>query len=384
MSAGLIWYDVKARGVAESNLFLRAFWAALRQRVGSHAWAFMPSKDGHRQTVTFGRASFPQLGVVGFGISYARRGVIDQLWVRPEAGTENLLPEIAASIRDAKGASQLQPAWINAEIAVFPPVNMARYASDHLSLKGLARGAICLRLYVSGYDTPDREDEFLAIAEPILNALSVFTNCSFRYGPLPVREEVVELVNDRWAQVDWIDGSPIVDGRLAITPEQLRYLEGLAVAPGDDHVIRAARLFHQALHLDYGRDPTLTDAVRTLYVSALEAASAQETNPLKCEGCGQPIYAIRKRVREVARRHLGEAAEGIIDRAYKARSGYLHTGSVFGKRPFGLGIRPLLDPDASSGCYLPHGLDNTVTVREFTSFILREVARKQGLETTPP
>jgi hypothetical protein len=380
--AGQIRYDVKAENVAESNLFLRAFWAALRKRAGPHSWAFMPNKDG--RTVTFGRASFPERGVVGFGISYTQRGVINQLWARPEAGTETLLPEIAASVQDAKiNLARLHPAWITAEIALFPPVKMASYASAHLTLQGLAGGAMRLGLYVSGYDRPDREDEFLAIAEPVLDALSVFTNCSFQYAPASVGEEVVEPANARWCQADWLDGAPIIDGRLAITPEQLRYLEGLAVAPGEGAAVRAARLFHQALHLDYAGGPTLSDAVRTLYLSALEAASAPERNPSRCNECGQPIYSIRKRVREVTKRHLGEAAEVIIDRAYNARSGYLHEGSVLGKRPFGLRARPLLDPDAPSGCYLPPGQDNTVNVREFTSFILRELARQQWSETAP-
>jgi hypothetical protein len=378
------WFDVKAGSVEESNLFLRCLWAALRRRLGPLSWAFTPRKDGSRRTVTFGRASIPNYGVIGFGISYVRRGVINQLWSQPEAGTEHILSEIAASVQEANSDFLLlRPAWITVEVEVFPPVNITRYETSHLTLRGLAKGAMRLGLCVSGYDESDCQDEFLAIAEPVLDALSVFTNCSFEYVQSSICQELVEPANARWASADWLDDAPIIDGRLSISSEQLQYLGELAIAVGDGAAVRAARLFHQALHLDYKGVPTLRDAVRTLYLSALEASAPNQVTS-NCEKCGQPIHSIRKRVRELTRRHLGEAAEGIIDRAYNARSGYLHTGSTIGKRPFfGHGIRPLLDADAQSGCYLPAGMDNTINVREFTSFILREALRELQLPVTP-
>ncbi len=382
--AAKTWYDVKAGGIEESNLFLRCLWAALRRRLGPLSWAFTPRKDGSRRTVTFGRASIPNHGVIGFGIDYVRRGVINQLWAQPEPGTEHILSEITASVQEANSDfSLLRPAWITVEVKVFPPVSITKYETSHVTLVSLAKGTMRLGLCVSGYDKADCQDEFLAIAEPVLDALSVFTNCSFEYVQSSVCQELVEPANARWASADWLDDAPIIDGRLSISVEQLRYLGELAIAPGDGAAVRAARLFHQALHLDYKGVPTLRDAVRTLYLSALEASAPNHVTS-NCEKCGQPIHSIRKRVRELTRRHLGEAAEGIIDRAYNARSGYLHTGSTIGKRPFfGHGIRPLLDADAQSGCYLPAGMDNTINVREFTGFILREALRELQSPVTP-
>lgn len=256
-------------------------------------------------------------------------------------------------------------------------MEMANYAADHVELRGLTGGAVALSINIPGYDRIDRQAQFYNIAAPILDALSVFTNCSYQYCTTSGHEEIPEEPNVRWCPPDWLDDFPLMAGRLSITSSQLRYLDELTIDSSDSSAVRAARLFHQAIKLDNEGSPTTDDAASTLYLSALEAASAPAQNSNKCIECGQAIYSIRKRVRDVTSRYLGEAVEKIVDQAYQARSGYLHTGNVLGKTEFRAGAGPQLDPSAQSGCKRPAGLDNTINVREFISFILRKVAIDQ-------
>ncbi|MEW4468947.1 hypothetical protein AB1K62_14065 [Parasphingorhabdus sp. JC815] len=375
---GQTWYEVNADNVANSNRFLRAFWAALRHYLGPYAWLFQPYKNGENKIVRFGRVSFSESTVVEFGISYDRRGVIDQLWCRPETDDESLREGVSESVENARRIlHHPRSEWYTVEISVFPHVEMANYTADYIKLTGLTSGAVALSLNIPGYDRIDRQTQFYNTAAPILDALSVFTNCSYQYCTTSGHEEFSEEPNVRWCPPDWLDDFPLMRGRLSISSSQLRYLDQLTIESSDSSAVHAARLFHQAIKLDNEGSLTMKDAARMLYLSALEAASAPEQNPNKCVECGQSIYSIRKRVRDVTSRYLGEAAEKIIDQAYRARSGYLHTGNVLGKTDLRAGAGPQLDPSAQSGCIRPAGLDNTINVREFISYILRKIAIDQ-------
>lgn len=382
-------FDVQASSPEESNLFLRALWAALRRNAGKLGWQFTPAKDGPQRRVRFGFATVGDHHGVEIGVTYGKRGVAASLWVRhPDMGTvrspaqdsnhrapipqdlEALFQKsVAEAVRNAVDPSEIV---VSGGLRVSPDLILADYETGNLTLRGVAAGEVRLSLRIVAFDEDDAEIEFAAVTQTICIMLSAFTNATFIGGHLP--PPLSEAASNRlWAPEAWLDDFPIVDGRLTITKDQLEFLDQVARGSvSEGPVLFAATHFHQALRLtEHGSQ--FDDAINTLLVSALEAISAADHEPGQCKECGQPRYAIRQRVRDLARRHLGAYVETLVEQAYRLRSSFLHAGVVRGKRPLVRRIQPLLDPASPTGCLTLRLPGDTKNLTEFTSFIIRDI-----------
>lgn len=67
--------SVQSTSQEQTNLLLRALWAAVRSEFGKLAWQFTPYRDGERREIWFGFADVGEDESISFGVKYAQRGV---------------------------------------------------------------------------------------------------------------------------------------------------------------------------------------------------------------------------------------------------------------------------------------------------------------------
>jgi hypothetical protein len=190
------------------------------------------------------------------------------------------------------------------------------------------------------------------------------------------------LVNGTWAEPDWIDGASLVEGRLALTEDQLAFMNSSAKRSVDEThpLFRATRHFAEALGLQ--ASGYFPEASQTLLISALEVAGSGVSKVQNCAECGQSMYKISSKVYELAKKHLGEHAAKKIKNFYVHRSKFLHAGVLHGRHPYTRGFSPQLDPEDPTGCVVLRGAGADLNLVEFTSFILRAECKLWW--TTPP
>lgn len=124
------------------------------------------------------------------------------------------------------------------------------------------------------------------------------------------------------------------------------------------------------------------------YLSAIECATATETNHETCKECGAVIYKIADRVRNLSTEFLGEHLGKVFHKLYAYRSKFLHTGRMASDANIVRTI-PLLSESSETGVKeygnVAIKVDgkiyslNISNVREWTTYILRCYYQKRIL-----
>ncbi len=374
----------------ESNIFLRALWAEFRQTFGKCAWQYAPFKDGKQNRIHFG---FADIGLGGgdtlaISVSYKRKGVINCIFFDRIQGEiyEGLRTKLSNAVNQALerrkhlGNYYLQASFRSPQSAVAP--YNGRFFSLRLVNKN--ENTNCLTLKVQGFDKKDAETEWQKLSGKILDFLAICTNSSFVFDSSEnCSKEQTELSEEIFFQrLDWIEGYPQVEGLLRLWETQKDFIDRIVIGEIElDHpLLRASGHFHAAQKLwsenTHAMDRNSTfELANVLYVSALEVAS--ELHPVRtkvCKECGQKVYSIRQRVKQLTRIHINEFIEKFIDDYYSTRSKYLHAGVLSSNTSYtGVSI-PQLDPSSSSGCYTQISI-LPVNLREYVAYILRSIFR---------
>jgi hypothetical protein len=392
---------IKTTSRKESNRFLRAVWAQVRSEFGKCAWQYLPDKNGASQFIRFGFADLGE-ATLEVGVTYAQRDCITELHFE-EAGNpfdDRLRACIARAIESAPSPKR---SWLSLEGILFPILLpfAPRVRSTYALEPGNGnRSRVLIR--VESYDSVDERSQAIQRLSKLLDLLAVASNCvlatpgdsAFNF-PAQVAVELYDnegnALTSTTDQVhenpprqsvdpDWYDGYPIIEGRVAPCDADLDAIEKLL--SGDEEAERdlfsAAAHFRTGLEMEHKSGSAMQgfggvhELSMTLYVSALEVISANASEPAaSCKSCGQPVYAISRRVTDYVLSREGEAVGAVIKRMYARRSKYLHGGILFSTRSYGGTTLPQLDSSDETGCMHPIPLVPLLNVREWTSHMLR-------------
>lgn len=405
--------DINIDDLEKANHFLRALWAEFRKILGNYTWQHCPSRDGQEKRIYFGFINSPNYindyGTMQTSISYIKRGSIQSIYfdfLFPPSGsppTKN--SELALNLQRAVNSSLAKINCLTSYIFQVPVQSfcgaISSYTGNSFSLVPISPSEFMLSLKVEGYDEIDAESQFRRKLNLINDFLSVETNSYFDVASVAcvmlADENNLSLridnnlkhnifVEDR----DWIDGSQKIDGYIIISQEGKNFIDFIAANEPKKPLatfLRACNHFHGArgYEISAGRyyDRAVADV---LYMSALEVASLvdEDETPKSCSHCGQPVFSISKRVRELVEKyispnslvssHLGKTIKDI----YSKRSKYLHTGQDISYRNYlsYAGRQPQLDPDDPTGCQTTFTMSGSeIMLNEFVSFCLRKVLK---------
>src|SRR5271157_2069688 len=372
---------IKTTNRRESNSLLRAVWAQTRSEFGKCAWQYMPRKEGASHFIHFGYADVGE-ATVEVGVTYARR-------------------ECSAK-RHFRGPKP-KTSWLAVERVLCPTMLpfAPRVRSTYALEAGKDRRSRVL-IRVESYDSMDERSQAAQRFSKLFDLLSVASNCALvtpgdsvvnfptqvdidvydseSTAPTSTIAQVPEHPSGQSVDPDWYDGYPTVDGYVAPCNEDLDAIEKLL--PDNEELegglFSAAAHFRMALEMEYKSKSVMQvfggshELSMTLYLAALEVISANDAEPTPaCKSCGQPVYAISRRVSDYALKHEGDHVAKTIKRMYARRSKYLHGGVLFSTRSYGGTTLPQLDSSDETGCLHSTPLVPLLNVREWTSHMLR-------------
>lgn len=371
--------QLKLASLADSNLFLRALWASLRDRFGRLGWQYTPRRTGSQQLIRFGWMSLGTTAPTDVEVSlrYRQVGVIRAVQFNLQHGIKDIHPNIEqtllACVKEAvERKEQSSECFRSTQVRTFPQIPLAHYRGRNWYCGPLTNGETEIGISVRGFDEADLQHEFAVRLVPLMDALSCMTNVAFeqvhdREGEVSAGHEDA---NQFLVEEDWLDDFPTSDRLLRVSAAQLRYCEDLLEdGIDDDRLTRAASIFHRGLSI-YRKLPDAHDLALALFVSALESVDLPLSKPASCPTCRQPQYKISQRVVDLGRKHLGPGVERIFKESYQRRSKYLHAGKVVASQPVISHFIPQLDPDGIEGCAMPSA-GNPKNLMEFTSFVIR-------------
>ncbi len=371
----------------ESNLFLRALWSNFRQHYGKFGWEFMPHKIGKENRISFG---FSNIGEVG--IYYKKKGCIDRLYFDTSEDSATVEGIIVKSLDQYKKPNQKTlKSSVNGlhEGACFLGANFRIHPAGEKKTN--------IYVTVHGFDDNDIQVEHSKKLRELLSFLAVETNLPF-WGEMNLFEDlVVDQTEEHFnSDLEWIDGLNLNDeGSFIVSKNGKDFIDFIL----DNHekkenyrnFIKACELFNRGrifdaktndLHLS---DPVEIASINSeissiLYISAIEClARINKEKEKACDACGQKIYSIAKGVNDLIEKHGGVAVKEYIKNFYRKRSKFLHEGSLFSDYSYGGSSIPLLDPQSSSGCHYQTSYPN-INLREFTSFTIRQILRKENIK----
>ncbi|MCR8825254.1 hypothetical protein [Pseudosulfitobacter koreensis] len=312
-------------------------------------------------------------------IEYETRGVIRNICFEIDDCKVSPPIELANSLQDSVDeALKLVKNPVRRKLAVCvatsTDVPLAPYRGQYWECLPINNSRMEISINVVGFDKADRNQEFVARLDQLLDAFAFMTNALFTTTEnVPATDKRdLDVVNAYLIEEDWLDDFSIEGGQLRLARSQVEYCDRLVADKiEDEQSIKAARLFHGGLRLSK-QGATNNDIVGTLFVSAIEAISLSRAEKETCETCSQPIFSISQRVSEVADKHLGAHIAKIFKQDYYSnRSNFLHTGHVRASQPMLGNCFPQLDPSGVEGCLVPAPFGNSKNLLEFTSFILR-------------
>lgn len=377
--------------VRSSNLLLRGLWATLRSHFSKLAWQFSPRKDGKNNRVYFGFADVGLKDPVYVGVTYRKRGIIDELLFENHFGDD--LPEKALRncVALAASATPTQQAYAVGLSVRFPMQTVSR-PGQPVEITARSADDTTLIFRIDCYDTEDGLSRLLGCARPVADVLSAFTNTSVELQLGAIVPSEPANTQNRQAEgaldSDWLDGFPMVNGLLVIPEPALEFIDLIAQLEGSEEDVllaSACALFHQGLELDARRfggcvgETIATEMAVVAYISALEVASSIGVPPSKsCRNCGQPEYKISARVHSFVEGLLGRPAADIVKDLYGIRSGFVHSGRLLSSRSFNGKIIPQLDPGARDGVKAQMPTIPLHYLREFTSYCMRSAISERS------
>lgn len=415
-------------GLLESNNFLRAFWAELRNRFGKCAWNYQPHKDGCSQTIFLGWADINQERTIPISLTYSQRTIIKEIHFGEQFGKSiDESSELAQQLKNAAEKAYQRRNSPDTQIFQLPVSSLYRSFSPYSGqwfeiLPAHQHPISIIRIKVKSFDYVDAKAEFLRISSHLLDVLSVETNSLFW---LSGQEDSPDITSDMESEKlacpevntfvsdeEWMDDIPSCNRYLLISSQAVRFIDRILskneLSAEEDVFIRSCHHFHAAREQDasvydrlipsgelrnedgvtfsFQEHPRFKSSVTlsrqakeiatVLYMSAIEVASTIGSDPSeRCKTCGQEQYKISARVVSYVEKYLelekGHHLSKVFKSHYKKRSKYLHAGIVLSDHSYTGVTIPRLNPSSDSG--VSENTSVLVTnLREWIGYMLRQ------------
>lgn len=291
-------------------------------------------------------------------------------------------------------------------------IRFAEYSASNFCIIPCDEG-FGLYFYANAIDKFEAEQQALERLYEICAFLSVETNiyCSFEEFTVTENELLPESKSVCQFIEDYIDYYPTIDNwQICISSYACKFISDNILSIGRfEKRNEIERFFISACkHLQIGIETELrmgdiaiasipfgtialnsrdqrnkvehmTSALMS-YLSAIECATAVETNHETCKECGAAIYKIASRVRNLSTEFLGDYLGKVFNKLYAYRSKFLHTGRMASDANIVRTI-PLLSETSETGVKeygnVAIRVDgkicsfNISNIREWTTYILR-------------
>lgn len=415
-------------GLLESNNFLRAFWAELRNRFGKCAWNYQPCKDGTSQTIFLGWADINQEQVIPVSLTYSQRTIVSGIHFGEQFGKPiDEESDLGQQLKDAVNKAYQRRNSPDIKILQVPVSSLYRslapYSGQWFEILPDQHPISLLRIKIRAFDKIDAEAEFLRISSYLLDVLSVETNSLFWLLGQEDRQDIASdmesedsacpELNTFVSDEKWMDDIPHCNGYLLISYQAVQFLDRILskneLSTNEETFIRSCHHFHVAREQDALIDDRLCfsgeqnnedesttlffqerprfrsasmlskrgeEIATVLYMSAIEVAATIDSHPSeRCTTCGQEQYKISARVVDYVKKYLALEEEHHLIKVFKfyynKRSKYLHAGVVISDRSYTGTTIPRLDPSSDSGVS-PKTLVSLINLREWIGYMLRQ------------
>ncbi len=410
LSRADIKFKVNAENIEDSNRFLRKFYDSMSKKMVV-AWNCCPERNGN--TMFLGWAAFGATW-----ITYKQKGKIDYIYI--DTGSDKLHDSVLESLNEAlEGRAILNDydvairvkeiilnenicAVVDGEPEKVETIPFRQMCKDHIEFipeKDKRITTIVFR--IQAYGEFDLKYVLTQKMHHILYLLCAYTNCLFKilstYYMLKEHHEYDENYESEINE-DWIECEEIIqDGEMVLLDDFFR-ISSLVIKdhiydPKIRRVLNSAQELYCARFMSYEaiengerNIPGYADLVNTTAVSALEPLTGliQETEPKQCPECGNLVYSISKRVRDLTDKYAPSITKVISD-CYKERSQFLHEGVPFTNQ-FYTGVSvPLINP-IGGNCITPPVSKVDLCLYDYCTYIFRHCVHDlliEKTETTP-
>lgn len=241
---------ISASDGADSNILLRAIWAALRREFGKLAWQFMPRRDGERKVIHFGMADVGLTEPLAVAIEYKQKGVVAAITFE---NADAFADRLRACVRRAhETAGKPEVVALKTTLTTTLQATFADKATENVVLASSEPTTANLVVRLPAFDKEDGRVEFAKRVRPITDALAAFTNLPVSPADPSEHEPGIGKVRTPSQEVapDWIDDHPVVDGLLVLPDAALKLLQAIALGKlnnGQQLLLDASHHFHAGL-----------------------------------------------------------------------------------------------------------------------------------------
>jgi hypothetical protein len=416
----------KISGLVESNNFLRALWAELRDKFGKCDWSYQPRKTTSSQTISLGSVNINQTKRISISITYTEKTIVSEVhfieqFDEPLEESSKLGQQLKDAVDKAYNRRN-NPDTKTLEVPISSLYrSLAPYSAQWFEISPMQHPTSLLSVKVKAFDPIDAQAEALRVSSYVLDILSVETNSLFWLldkdesqditSEIELEELTCPEANTFVSDEKWIEDVPPSNEYLLISSQAAQFLDRILsqgeLSEKEEFFMRACHHFHVAREQDMlrsnqlipvgkqknedgsitllrGEDSRFKSAVRfsrraeeiatVLYMSTLEAATKVDFNSSeKCSKCGQMRYESSARVRDYVKKYVisDESSLKIFTSYYTKRSDYLHKGIVIRDHSYTGTPIPQLDPSSSSGVSQRTSVDVS-SLRKWIGYMLRQ------------
>lgn len=422
----------------ESNDFLNSLYSIFDKEIKpikseNCPWFFTPQRKTIKQTkYTYFGSMRTRYGYTHIAISYKKKGAINNIWFKPfeiSITDKEFYSVIKGIVKKAKATMNEKRFYlVSAKLkGSYPGREDVYELHDYVHNTFKIEDSI-LSFVVDSHD--EIEAEFIAKQRvvKIVNFLAVESNIFFEFYDLAVDIEVEssefniskpksvfqnDIDNEFLGYIEgrFIDFIPEFEGRIILSSESIQLISSLLVSDSEqlrvlnnasyhfreglkrerDLVNRRIMVFSdrylQVSPRDDNERQSIIDISVTHYLSAIETVTLLNSNPEKCEHCGQPMFKINQRVSNFISQYLWPHYSVVFKKIYNMRSIYLHTGTPYASNCT-LNTRPLVSEFTGTGstdlnlisvevegASIHFGVEN---IREWTSYAIRNFYKDSG------
>jgi len=342
--------DVGIQNVDKANLFLRAVWSEIRKKFGGCAWNFSPILFRDRNQLLLGRFTTEDdtLGTTEVWITYKNKGGINKLiFINDIEDISRIEAVIAYLVNDFEKILRTKILQTTIE-STYP---LSKYVDTNFATTPINKHQTELRIKVVGYDDVDCNYISKKITNEIIDviACSTWSKVEYSNDNDEYSKEIILLKQNTYSEevTFEMNDEKFEKNGIIYLPKKVieminKMVEGNTSDTNINKIVTASKLYHTALKLESLRstfilkDIDIYETLITQYMSSLEVLSMNEAEVKKCVTCGQNIFSISKRVKELLTKvfPLSESKVKELHSLYTDRSKFLHTGKHFSTRSY--------------------------------------------------
>lgn len=358
----LIEIKVGISDVKDANLFLRAFWSEIREKFGDCSWFYTPLVKKQKKEIHLGQFTTKDesLGTIEVIITYANKGGIDKIiLISKNHDISKMVQPLNLVFSSYK--NKLSKQRISTSIDLSPPIS--KYENEHFAIKPINSFQTELQIDVMGYDEKDLHfislKKFNQIIDLLAGAIwkSVFFT-SQKENVNPAYENIDVNIPSEKITFEFNDDRLEKNGFIYLPTKVMEIIKTISnnseLSRETKSLLRACRLFHAALKLEQMMGTVIQkrmdfyETLITNYMSTLEVLSFSDEPVKQCGTCGQNLYSISKRVKQLIMTVFkgDDVRIKMLYSIYSDRSKYLHTGKYFSSKNYsGITIPQLSSSD---------------------------------------